>query len=480
MDIVHVVSEMVPFSKTGGLADVAGALPAAQAALGARVSVITPLYDPARVGAIDHHARPVHLTLNGRAQDAQVAVTHTREGVTVYHLRAPELYERPGLYAEGGVDYPDNALRFGFLAHAALAIVRAENLKPDVLHAHDWQAGLVPLLVRERLGRLFDTVLTIHNLGYQGLFDPSALADADLPPGLFHPEGVEFWGRVSFLKAGLVAADRLTTVSPRYALEITTPEYGHGLDGVLRARQADLVGILNGIDDAVWNPATDPHLPARYDVDDLAGKKRCREALAAELGFPAPVPPGRALLGVVSRFAVQKGFDLLFEALPRLLERDVALVVLGAGEAVYEQGFRDLQAAHPGRVRVRVAVDEGLAHRIEAGSDLFLMPSRYEPCGLNQMYSLRYGTLPVVRETGGLADSVPDADADPQGLGFSFQPPTADALLGAIDRALAAWADPARLGELRRRGMSRDFSWRAAARKTLDLYTDLLQSRWSR
>lgn len=480
MDVVHVVSEMVPFSKTGGLADVAGALPEAQARLGARVSVITPLYDPRRVGAVLRHEHPITVVLNGVALSADVWVTRTPAGVTVYHLQAPGLYERPGLYGERGADYPDNALRFAFLAHAALSLVRSLNLKPDVIHAHDWQAALVPLLVRLHLGRCVDTVLTIHNLGYQGLFDRSALADAGLPASLFHPGGVEFWGRVSFLKAGLISADRLTTVSPRYAAEITTPEFGHGLDGVLRGRQADLLGILNGIDAVTWDPSADPYLPAHYTADDLSGKATCRSSLCAEMGFPTPIPPERAVLGVVSRFADQKGFDLIFEALPRLLERDVVLVALGAGEPRYEEGFRALERAHPDRVRVRVAVDEGLAHRIEAGADLFLMPSRYEPCGLNQMYSLRYGTLPVVRETGGLADSVPDADANPDGLGFSFAEATSAALLDAIDRALAAWADPRRRRDLQQRGMGRDYSWTAAARKTLDLYDELLQTRWSR
>ena len=479
MDVVHVASEVVPFSKTGGLADVAGALPAAQAGLGARVAVITPLYDRRRLGTVAGEAHPVRVTLGGRTLEARVPYTEAG-GVRTYHLDAPPLYQRAGLYGEGGVDHPDNALRFGFLCHAALALVRAENLKPDVLHAHDWQTGLVPLLVRERLGRVFDTVFTVHNLGYQGLFPPAALDQAGIPGSAFHPGGVEYWGQVGFLKAGLVSADRLTTVSPRYADEICTPEYGHGLDGVLRARRADLVGILNGIDDAVWNPATDPHLAARYSADDLSGKQACRAALCAEMEFPARVPDHRAVLGIVSRFADQKGFDLIFEALPRLLERDVALVVLGAGEPRYEKGFRDLAAAHPDRVRVRVAVDEGLAHRIEAGADLFLMPSRYEPCGLNQMYSLRYGTLPVVRATGGLVDSVPDADASPDGVGFRFEPPTADALLGAVDRALAAWNDVERRRTLQRRGMARDFSWRAAALKTLDLYAELMQTRWSR
>jgi len=478
MDIVHVASEVEPFSKTGGLADVAGALPRALAAQGARVTVITPLYDRRLIdqGRVRPTGRALQIDLAGRILRADVLESVTPEGARVLHLAQPALYEREGLYQAGGVDHPDNALRFAFLCHAALALVRRWNLKPDVLHAHDWQTALVPFLMRHVFGGFVDTVLTLHNLGYQGLFPRAQLPDLGVGEPHFHPGALEYWGQINLLKGGLVSANALTTVSPRYAQEITTPALGHGLDGVLAARGGALHGILNGIDPDQWDPRHDPHLAAAFGPDDVTGKARCRDDLAARMGLGA-LPPGRALLGIVSRFADQKGFDLLFQALPALLERDVALVALGTGEPAYEQGFEALARAHPERVAVRVAFDEALAHQIEGGADLFLMPSRYEPCGLNQMYSMRYGTVPVVHETGGLADTVPDADRDPAGTGFSFAPPDAGALLDAVDRALLAFSDPTRWRTLQIRGMTRDFSWASAARSYLDLYRALVDSR---
>ncbi len=334
-------------------------------------------------------------------------------GVAIYFVDNPALYGRAGLYGDAAGDFPDNHIRFAFLCKAALEISR--RLFPaDVFHCHDWQAGLLPVFLKEAAG--VDpaflgarTLLTIHNLGYQGLFPRAAMADISLPARLFRPSSIEFWGQINFLKAGLVYADRLSTVSERYSQEIQTPEYGFGLDGLLRERRADLSGIVNGVDYARWDPATDPALAAPYSAGNLEGKRRCKAALLAEMGLPASGME-RPLMGIVSRFASQKGFDLIAAVATKIFSEDLCLVALGNGEARYEEMFASLQAAYPDRVALKLGYDDPLAHRIEAGSDMFLMPSRYEPCGLNQIYSLRYGTVPVVRATGGLDDTIDEND----------------------------------------------------------------------
>jgi starch synthase len=477
MRVVHVVSEVLPYCKTGGLADVAFALPREQAARGAQVALIAPLY--AGVDRARHGLRREPLTLSvplaGRQWQVGVWRGQPAAGVDAWLLEVPELFDRPGLYQDGDRDHPDNSLRFGLLCHAALELVVRARLKPDVLHAHDWQAGLVPFLARERFGGLVESVFTLHNLGYQGLFPAEVVPQLGLPWSVFTPEGAEYWGQFSFLKAGLVFAGRVTTVSRRYAQEIRTPEHGLGLEGVMQALGPRLVGILNGADYSEWDPRTDPLLAARYSPQDLSGKAACRAHLLREFGLEG-VPPGRPVLGVVSRFVDQKGFDLLFQALDELLALDLVLVALGKGDRAYEQGFLARQQAHPDRLRVRVAYDNPLAHAIEAGADLFLMPSRYEPCGLNQIYSLRYGTPPVVRATGGLDDTVRDADRHADGNGFSFAAYQPRALLDAVGRALAAWAAPERYRAIQARGMLEDFSWPAPAQKYLDLYDELLQN----
>lgn len=478
MDIVHVASEMMPFSKTGGLADVAAALPAAQAALGAGISVITPLYHPERVPAARYKEleRPLRVTFAGREFQTRVLAGREPSGVQVFHLDQPELFQRPGLYGENGADYADNHLRFAFLAHAALELVRRSNLKPDIIHAHDWQAALIPLLLATRYGRWVSSVQTIHNLGYQGIFPASAMAEIGVAKSLFTPQGVEFYGQVNFLKAGLVSADRITTVSPSYAEEIKTGALGHGLDGVLRERADVLHGILNGLDVETWDPAGDPHLDASYDVDDLGGKRRCRESLIEHYGLSRGASD-RPLIGIVSRFADQKGFDLIFDAMDELLARDLSLVVLGTGDPAYEEAFQDLAARNPERVAVHVGYDEALAHRIEAAADLFLMPSRYEPCGLNQLISMRYGTLPIVHSTGGLKDSVRDARNGAEATGFTFQPYSTAAMLGAVDQALALLQQPARHENMQRQAMTQELGWSRSAKKVLELYTGLIENR---
>ncbi len=378
----------------------------------------------------------------------------------------PAALRSAGIYGEGGADYPDNDIRYAVLCQAALGVARTV-FRPDVFHGHDWQAGLLPVYVRESLAldpTFFGVrcVFTIHNLGYQGSFPASAIADLDLDRRLFHSEGLEFFGRLNFLKAGIVWSDAVNTVSPTYAREIQTPEFGFGLDGLLRSRASKLTGILNGVDYEEWNPETDRHLPANYSARDLSGKRACKRALLEEMGLPADAD--RPLMGIVSRFAHQKGMDLVTAIAPTV---DAALVVLGAGEAPLENAFRSLALSLPDRIAVRFGYDEGLAHRIEAGSDMFLMPSRYEPCGLNQIYSLRYGTPPVVRATGGLEDTVDEQ------TGFKFR----DDLAGAVDAAIAEFQNRDKWAARMRRGMARNFSWDASAVDYQTLYAKGVHSK---
>ncbi len=482
MRVVMLSPEVYPYAKTGGLADVLAALPPALAAAGVEVTVCVPGYRSAlRAAGTPAPGPRLYAPIASRMEAAEIVRLPGAPVPTVL-LRADRYFDRDGLYGEGGQDYPDNAERFAFFCRAALEWLRAEREPPDVLHVHEWQAALAPAFLRAtaalypELGRL-RTVLTLHNLAFQGRFPADHWHVLNLDARYFVPEFLEFYGEINFLKAGMVFADALTTVSPRYAAEIQTPAFGEGLDGVLRARGAALRGILNGIDDAVWDPATDPHLPARYRAGDLAGKARCKRALQAELGLD--VGDDAPLLGVVSRLAEQKGFDLLAVALPPALEAwDAELAVLGSGEERYERWVRELEGRFPGRVGARVGFDEGLAHRIEAGADVFLMPSRFEPCGLNQFYSLRYGTVPIVHATGGLDDSVAEFDpATGTGTGFKFTPYTPDAFLAALERALRTRRDPALWARLVANGMAQDFSWSRAAAEYRALYETLVVGR---
>jgi len=470
--IAHLVSEVVPYSKTGGLADVAGALPPAQAALGHHVMVVAPAHRTALAAAIPGVRAGEVEALGHRAQ----LHVHSHRDVEIVLLDCPLLYVRPALYSLPDGDFPDNAFRFAFFARAALAALRALG-GADVVHAHDWQAALAPLLLAEdeaarAQASCTRTVMTIHNLAYQGSFPPWVMEQCGLPWRLFSPERLEYYGRVNFLKGGLATADALTTVSPTYAREILTAELGCGLDGVLRSRADALSGILNGLDVETWDPAADPNLPVRYDAASVEeGKRAARAALAGEAGL---APGARPVVGMVSRLAEQKGADVVAAAAPGILALGFDLVVLGTGDRRYEGQLAALGTAHPGRVGLFLAFDEGLAHRIYAGSDLFLMPSRYEPCGLGQMSAMRYGTLPVVTRTGGLADTVTDAE-HPAGTGFVLAAPTAEALLGALARARAVLDEPARLAAMRRAGMAADFSWQASALRYLALYRSLLR-----
>jgi len=466
--ILMVASEAAPFVKSGGLGDVLGALPPALAKLGNEVAVVLPRYR----GIVLPRARiwdslGVYVGPNEFFAGIDEVV---RDGVRYLFVDIPALYDRSGIYYNSTGDYPDNHIRFAALSQAALGVARY-IFRPDIFHAHDWHAGLLPMYLRETFRgdpTFFGarTVLTIHNLGYQGNFPPESLSDLSLDRTLFHPFGLEFHGGLSFLQTGIVWADALTTVSPNYAKEIQTPEFGFGMDVLLKSCAPKLMGILNGADYSEWNPETDWRLAARYSAADLSKKRECKLALLREMALrPDPDPP---LIGVISRLAHQKGMELVTDAAPRLLRHDVRFVVLGSGEAALETEFRGLASAYPDKIAVRIGYDETLAHRVEAGADMFLMPSRYEPCGLNQMYSLRYGTVPIVRAVGGLVDTVDEQ------TGFLFRDYSADALASAVGAVLEAYHDRDAWANRMRSGMSKDFSWDASARQYQQLYQALL------
>jgi len=463
-----VSSEAAPFAKTGGLADVVGALPPALQELGDEVAVVIPRYARIDLAAARRvwDSMPIHL---GPAV-YDVTIYQAAASHPVYLVDCPPLFERKELYGEGG-DYPDNHIRFAVLARAAIGVARS-LFSTDIFHCHDWQAGLVPAYLRTTYATdpTFmgcKTAFTIHNLAFQGLFPPLAMAEAAIDPRLFAVDGLEFWGKVSYLKAGLALSDALTTVSPTYAREIQTAEFGAGLDGLLRGRANVLSGILNGVDYNDWSPEVDRHIPARYSAQDLSGKSACKRALIEEFGLPADAMD-RPLLGVVSRLTHQKGIELIAQAAPAMFEDGASLVMLGTGDADVVAALKRVQQDHPSRLGLRIGFDNGLAHRIEAGSDMFLMPSRFEPCGLNQMYSLRYGTPPVVRATGGLNDTIEED------TGFRFVDAASDALLDAVRAAISAYSDSKGWQKRMRRGMAKDYSWRASAALYSKLYKGLM------
>jgi starch synthase len=481
--ILLVASEAEPFAKTGGLADVAGALPRALAALGHDVRLALPRYRGVEAAAGDLRLAAADLAVPIGDRTVVGAVFEGRLGgsVPVYFVAHDHYYQRAALYGEDGTDYLDNCERFTFFCRAALAGLPGLGWMPQVIHAHDWQTGLVPVYL-ETLYRAAPayrdvaSVFTIHNLAYQGLFTDQHLPLTGLGWDLFTPAGLEFYGRLSLLKGGLVFADLLTTVSPTYAREIQTPEQGEGLDGVLRERSADLAGILNGVDRAAWNPETDAALPRRYGRGDPAGKAACTAALRAELGLAAPAGRGGLLVGMVTRLADQKGPGLAAAAVPDLVAAGGQFVLVGHGEARWEREFEALAAAYPGAVAVRLGFDDGLARRVYAGADALLMPSRYEPCGIAQLIALRYGTVPVARRTGGLADTVRDVPpGGGPGTGFLFDAFTAEACREAVLRAVAVHADPAAWRRLVDQGMAEDFSWGAAAEAYVTCYRKALR-----
>ncbi len=466
--VLMVASEAAPFAKTGGLADVLGSLPAALRSLGDEVAVLIPRYRAVKLEGARRVYDVLPVWLGSRRFEAQLLL---QEGdVPVYFVECPELFDRDGLYGTPEGDFPDNAVRFAAFSRAALSVMRFV-FRPQVVHCHDWQAAMVPVFMRTFFFRdptftAIRCLFTIHNLGYQGLFPEEALTDAGLDADLFRPDRLEFFGRVNFLKGGLVYSDFLSTVSKGYAREIQTPEYGFGLDGALRERSHALCGILNGVDYSQWSPESDPFIAARYSAGDLAGKRLCKQDLLREFGLPAEHVE-RPLIGIVSRFTEQKGFDLIADVSEQLADEDIYVAALGSGDAAYEDLFRRLAAAHPDTIAVRFGYDNALAHKIEAGSDMFLMPSKYEPCGLNQIYSLRYGTVPIVRATGGLDDTIDES------TGFKFSDYSGPALLAAVRDALRAFRDREGWTAMMLRGMARDYSWRKSAAEYSALYKRL-------
>ena len=485
LSVLMVASEGVPFAKTGGLADVTSALSKALGRLGHRVTLVMPKYR--EVGSMGAPSRDISITVGGRPFQIGFIEQPIGDGATVVFVQCDELYDRDGLYESGGRDHPDNATRFGVLSRAALEYCVARELRPDVIHAHDWQAGLVPVYARMRFSedsRLsgVPTVFTIHNLAYQGLFPESVLALLDLDPTLFTVTGIEFWGQASLLKAGINFSDLVTTVSEAYAREILTPEVGYGFDGVVSARRDRLRGILNGIDTDVWDPSRDPLIPKPFTSADISGKRASKRRLFELLHLPASESDlSRPLVGMISRLVYQKGFDLVVEVIDELPQLGASFVVLGTGERRYEQMWQRAASRHPSVIGVRIGYDETLAHLIEAGSDMFLMPSRYEPCGLNQMYSMRYGSVPIVRATGGLDDAVTQYDAvDGSGTGFKFTEFESGKMLTSLRTAVAIFGDTARWRALQRAGMTRDFSWNASAKTYVSEYRALVAGRGNR
>ena len=470
MKILFVASEAAPFVKTGGLGDVIGALPPALAKRGHELMVVLPKYSAIDSAQFRDTGRRVEVALPGLNASAQVYVYVPAERLRYVFLQNP-YYDRKELYGEEGSDYRDNHKRFAILCAGALEAARQQGFEPDAIHAHDWQAALVPLILKRGwAGRPAPLrarcIFTIHNLAYQGVFPREAMNELSLPADLFNPDALEFYGQLSLIKAGLVFADKLTTVSPTYAKEIVqSPETGAGLEGLLRHRAADLSGIMNGVDYDRWSPSTDPLIEQRYSAADTSGKTVCKAAVQRDLGLAVD---GEAMLcGAIGRLVHQKGYDIIARALPEMMKRKVQVALLGMGDAALEQEFTRLAEKYPGRVSMQLRFDDRLAHRMEAGSDVFLMPSRFEPCGLNQLYSLRYGTLPLVHAVGGLADSISEG---PLGWGFRFDEESPAGLVQALDRALALFRDPRGWSAAMQRAMARDHSWDRAAEQYEALY----------
>lgn len=480
MRVLYAASEYAPLVKTGGLADVASALPRALGQRGCDVRVVLPGYPTVRAG-VERVAKTATLPPLGRVPSADLVEVRLPGGVPGWIVENDGLYDRIGgpYQSPSGSEWSDNPARFGLLSYAAAWLADAGKDAPwsaDVLHVNDWQTGLAPAYGALGVTRRKPSVVTLHNLAFQGLYEPTWAIDLGLPPASFSMHGVEYHGRFSFLKAALYYADAITTVSPTYAQEIQRAPHGMGFEGLLAARSDAMTGILNGIDTEAWDPATDRYLASRYDVSSLQNKALDKRALQLEVKLD--VDDTTFLLGVVARLSHQKGIDLIVDAAPALAALPAQLVVLGAGEPSLEHRLRELQAAFPGRIAAVIGFDEGLAHRIEAGADAFLMPSRFEPCGLNQMYSQRYGTLPIVHATGGLSDSVVDTDVTTTlaatGTGFVHREATTAALAAAVQRALSAYHDRDVWRALQRNAMARDFGWSAPAAAYAAVYDDLI------
>ena len=482
MKIAFAASECVPYAKTGGLADVVGSLPPELAKLGHEVAVYMPLYPQARQrleNELRYAIRSVTIPFRHYNRFVGIVDGGIREGVQRYFVECSELFDRPELYGPPGGAYGDNAERFGLFCRAVIEAAKQLGV-PRVFHVHDWQTALIPVYLRtvyaaDPVLRQAGTVLTIHNAGYQGQFPPGTTEQLLFPWEIFTMDRLEHYDTFDFLKGGIVYSDMITTVSRKYAEEIQTPEYGNGLDDVLRRRGADLRGILNGVDYSRWNPETDRHLAAHFSAEDLTGKKACRRDMLHAFGLES-VEDGVPVIGIVSRFAGQKGIDLLAQAADDLANREVAVVILGSGDPYFENFFRGWVFRHPGNVAAHFSYDEALAHKVEAGADMFLMPSRYEPCGLNQIYSLKYGTVPIVRATGGLDDSIEEWNAEQgTGTGFKFSAYAPGDLLAAVDRALDAFRNEESWIRLMRNGMAQDHAWKHRAREYAEIYEEVAQ-----
>jgi len=483
MKLLLASSEVHPYSKTGGLADMAGALANALAQAGHQVGIVTPLYLGLRerFPGLKPLDLPLDFPLGLTRCRGEVWTLEPDPGLTVYFVDQPDFYQRSSLYQNHGVDYPDNAERFMFFSKAVAHLAMHLAWKPELLHLNDWQTGFAALLLRHQQRRPEcsngpRTCLTVHNLAYQGVFPPGHYALANLPWEYFTPAGVEFYGQVNCLKAGIAFADVIATVSPSYAREITTAEFGCGLEGLLRQRQTALVGILNGVDYEEWNTVRNPHIPHPYCADDLAGKTADKLELQKEFGLPPD--PAVPLFGNVGRLVEQKGAAIMLAALEEMLSANLQFVLLGAGTPAFERAYQDLAKRFPARAAVQIGFDQGLSHRVEAGCDFFLMPSQYEPCGLNQMYALRYGTIPIVRATGGLDDTVIDVREDAERAnGIKFGEYSSQALAKAIRKALALAQEPDLLKHFRANAMAADFSWARTAEEYLAVYQRALARR---
>jgi starch synthase len=485
LKVLFLSSEVMPFAKTGGLADVAGSLPAALKRAGVDVRLVMPFYRLIKEGSYQNQLiiKDIEIPFGATILKANIFETSLGQDIPVYLVEREDMFDRPNLYGNSKGDYYDNLERFSFFSHAALKISQTIGFSPDVVHCHDWQTGLVPALLKgpyktsNGLSKA-SSVFTIHNMGYQGIFNSEKLAMTGLSgPLYFHPEGLEYWGNISLLKTGIVYSDVITTVSPTYAGEIISHEYGLGMEGVLLGRQKALHGILNGVDYNEWDPARDTNISARYSQKALPGKMKCKKELLMETALDLSLIE-KPLIGMISRLDKQKGLDILMPVLEDVLKLDACMILLGSGDEQIEIALRKAADRNPGRMAIFTGFNDPLAHRIMAGADIFLIPSRYEPCGLTQMYALKYGTVPVVRATGGLNDTIEQYDNQKiKGNGFKFVPYDSIALLDAIKLAVRCYKEKIAWKRLMTNGMKSDFSWDRSAEKYLDIYRSIINRR---
>jgi starch synthase len=482
--VLFVTPEAVPFAKTGGLADVAGALPKYLQPLGCDLKLVMPYYRMVKKTGVpvQHLGEDMEVTVGEETIQVDLYQGQLGQEIQVYFIGREEFYDREYLYSTPKGDYFDNAERFIFFSKAALLLCRYLGFSPDIIHHHEWQTGLIPAYLKSiyREDPLFShtgVVFTIHNIAYQGLFKKEKFWLTGLPQEMYNPEGIEFWERINLMKAGIVYTDVINTVSRRYSEEIQTPEFGYGLEGILSKRKEDLFGIINGVDYTEWDPSRDAHLAARYSPKDLSGKTACKGDLLKEFHLPSSLEKV-PLLGMISRLADQKGFDLLAEILEELFTLDLGFVLLGTGEQKYHDLFQQFARKYPQKAGIRIAYDDRLAHKIEAGADFFLMPSKYEPCGLNQIYSLKYGTIPIVRATGGLEDTIVNYNpAAGTGNGFKFSRYDSKEFLNQIKMAISFFSQPKHWKQIVQNAMTSDFSWQRSAEAYLQLYRKALRKR---